>query len=206
MTYIPEGDVYVSPRHLAGADWCGDAGFVPVKHWPTVHLEDGPCQMLITSPDQRIRIGWYGDDFDVYRISASEDASSPTRWSAAFNNEFPAEIVAAFTTALERDWDARKDQEPFIETPPRTGQHEYSRCSTRAGRPSGFRDRQPSGLGAAPAVSTARTSRSRPQTAPREYPSTSAATTSTRRRSCCGPDPPDGTEPKPASPPAHPPT
>ncbi|MFI9210250.1 DUF317 domain-containing protein [Streptomyces sp. NPDC053253] len=117
MTYTPEGDVYVSPRYLAGSDWCGDAGFVPVNRWPTLHLEDGPCQMLITSPDQRIRIGWYGDDFDVYKISASEDASSPTRWSATFNDSFPAEIVAAFTTALERDWDARKDQDPIIEAP-----------------------------------------------------------------------------------------
>ncbi|WP_282697852.1 DUF317 domain-containing protein [Streptomyces sp. CC208A] len=117
MTYTPEGDVYVSPRYLAGPDWCADAGFVPVKHWPTVHLEHGSCQMLITSPDQRIRIGWYGDDFDVYKITASEDASSPTRWSATFNDIFPTEIVAAFTTALERDWEARKDQDPFIEAP-----------------------------------------------------------------------------------------
>ncbi|MFD3997441.1 DUF317 domain-containing protein [Streptomyces sp. NPDC058583] len=117
MTYTPEGDVYVSPRYLAGSDWCGDAAFVPVNHWPTVHLEDGPCQMLIASPDQRIRIGWYGDDFDVYKVSASEDASSPTRWSATFNDSFPAEIVAAFTTALESDWEARKDQDPFIAAP-----------------------------------------------------------------------------------------
>ncbi|MFJ2783902.1 hypothetical protein ACIQCR_31415 [Streptomyces sp. NPDC093249] len=53
MTYTPEGDVYVFPRYLAGSDWCGDAAFVPVSHWPTVHLEKGPCQMLVTSPDQR---------------------------------------------------------------------------------------------------------------------------------------------------------
>lgn len=117
MTYSPEGDVYVAPRYLAGADWCGDAGFIPVAHWPTLHLDDGLCQMLITSPDHRIRIGWYGDDFDVYKISASEDASSPTRWSACFNDVFPPELVGAFTAALERDWVARKDEDPFIEAP-----------------------------------------------------------------------------------------
>lgn len=117
MTYTPEGDVYVSPRYLAGSDWCGDAAFVPVNHWPKIHLDDGPCQLLITSPDQRIRIGWYGDDFEVYKISASEDASSPTRWAATFNDSFPAEIVAAFTAALEHDWEARKNQDPFTESP-----------------------------------------------------------------------------------------
>lgn len=115
--YSPEGDVYVSPRYLAGSDWSGDAAFVPVAHWPTLHLDDGFCQMLITSPDHRVRIGWYGDDFDVYKISASEGAAHPTRWSAYFNHTFPPELVAAFTAALERDWEARKDEDPFIEAP-----------------------------------------------------------------------------------------
>ncbi|MFJ7589507.1 DUF317 domain-containing protein [Streptomyces sp. NPDC097617] len=116
MTYTPEGDVYVSPRYLAGSGWNGDAAFVPVNHWPKTHL-DGPCQLLITSPDQRIRIGWYGDDFDVYQVSASEDASSPTRWAATFNSSFPAEIVAGFTAELARDWEARKDHDPFTKAP-----------------------------------------------------------------------------------------
>lgn len=117
MTYTQEGDVYVSPRYLAGADWSGDAAFAPVNGWPKSHLEDGPCQLLVTSPDHRIRIGWYGDDFDVYKISASEDASSPTRWTATFNHSFPTEIVAEFTASLAHDWEARKDQDPFIKAP-----------------------------------------------------------------------------------------
>ncbi|WP_412080177.1 hypothetical protein [Streptomyces sp. SJL17-1] len=64
--YPPEGDVYVAPRYLAGSNGTGDAGFAPVAHWPHHDLGDGPCQLLVTSPDHRIRIGRYGDDFELW--------------------------------------------------------------------------------------------------------------------------------------------
>ncbi|WP_282697803.1 DUF317 domain-containing protein [Streptomyces sp. CC208A] len=113
--YPPEGDVYVSPRYLAGSNGIGDAGFAPVAHWPRHDFDDGPCQLLVSSPDGRIRIGWYGDDFELWKITACEDASGPTRWAANFNHVTPAELVAGLTTALAQDWVEGNDR--FLESP-----------------------------------------------------------------------------------------
>ncbi|MFC4035178.1 DUF317 domain-containing protein [Streptomyces polygonati] len=96
----------VTPRYLAGSDGTGDAGFAPVAHWPHHYLDEGPCQLLVSSPDQRIRIGWFGDDFELWKITAAEDAASGPHWSATFNHVTPGEIVAGLTTALEHDYDA----------------------------------------------------------------------------------------------------
>ncbi len=59
----------------------------------------------MTSPDQRIRIGWFGDDFELWKISAAEDAFSAPRWTATFNHVTPAEMVAGLTAALVQDYD-----------------------------------------------------------------------------------------------------
>ncbi|WP_328940924.1 DUF317 domain-containing protein [Streptomyces sp. NBC_00250] len=99
-------EVLVSPMYLAGSNGAGDAGFAPVAHWPHHYLDDGPCQLLVTSPDQRIRIGWFGDDFELWKITASEEAVAPPRWTATFNHVTPAEIVAGLTTALAQDYAA----------------------------------------------------------------------------------------------------
>jgi hypothetical protein len=106
----------VTPRYLAGSDGTGDAGFAPDAQMPHHHLDDGPCQLLVTSPDNRIRIGWFGDDYELWKIAAADDAVSPPRWTATFNHATPAEIVAGLTTALARDYaDADPDQEtPFF--------------------------------------------------------------------------------------------
>ncbi|MGW4162630.1 DUF317 domain-containing protein [Streptomyces sp. NPDC004788] len=77
--------------------------------WSTGHTTTsttGPCQLLVTSPDQRIRIGWFGDDFELWRITAAEDAVATPRWTATFNHITPAEIVAGLTTALAQDYAA----------------------------------------------------------------------------------------------------
>ncbi|MEU9484530.1 DUF317 domain-containing protein [Streptomyces decoyicus] len=97
-------EVLVSPMYLAGSNGTGDAGFAPIAHWPHHYLDDGPCQLLVTSPDQRIRIGWFGDDFELWKITAAEDATSAPRWTATFNHVTPAEIVAGLTTALAHDY------------------------------------------------------------------------------------------------------
>ncbi|MFI5662277.1 DUF317 domain-containing protein [Streptomyces sp. NPDC051684] len=97
-------EVLVSPMYLAGSNGTGEAGFAPVAHWPHRYLDEGPCQLLVTSPDQRIRIGWFGDDFDLWKISAAAEAASATRWTATFNHVTPAEIVAGLTTALAHDY------------------------------------------------------------------------------------------------------
>ncbi|MFD3418836.1 DUF317 domain-containing protein [Streptomyces decoyicus] len=96
--------VLVSPMYLAGSDGTGDAGFAPVAHWPHHHLDDGPCQLVVTSPDQRIRIGWFGDDFELWKITAAEDAVSAPRWTATFKYVTPPEIIAGLTTALAHDY------------------------------------------------------------------------------------------------------
>ncbi|WP_330457401.1 DUF317 domain-containing protein [Streptomyces sp. NBC_00820] len=100
----PYEEVLVSPLYLAGSDGTGTAGFAPVAHWPHHYLDEGPCQLLVTSPDQRIRIGWFGDDFELWKISAAEEAVSSPRWTATFNHVTPAEIVAGLTTSLARDY------------------------------------------------------------------------------------------------------
>ncbi|MGW3067651.1 DUF317 domain-containing protein [Streptomyces sp. NPDC001130] len=100
----PYQEVLVSPMYLAGSNGTADAGFAPVAHWPHHYLDEGPCQLLVTSPDQRIRIGWFGDDFELWKITAAEDAVSAPRWTATFNHVTPAEIVAGLTTALEHDY------------------------------------------------------------------------------------------------------
>ncbi|MEW1660602.1 DUF317 domain-containing protein [Streptomyces sp. NPDC093707] len=100
----PYQEVLVSPMYLAGSNGTGEAGFAPVTHWPHHYLDEGPCQLLVTSPDQRIRIGWFGDDFELWKITAAEDAVSAPRWTATFNHVTPAEIVAGLTTALAHDY------------------------------------------------------------------------------------------------------
>ncbi|MET7571243.1 DUF317 domain-containing protein [Streptomyces sp. NPDC005492] len=113
-------NVLVSPRYLAGSNGSGETGFAPVAHWPHHHLDEGPCQLLVTSPDQRIRIGWFGDDFELWKITASQEAASATRWTATFNHVTPAEIVAGLTSALAHDYaeaDAYEGNGRFLASP-----------------------------------------------------------------------------------------
>ncbi|WTD06193.1 DUF317 domain-containing protein [Streptomyces albidoflavus] len=98
-------EVLVIPMYLAGSNGTGEVGLAPVANWPHHYLDEGPCQLLVTSPDQRIRIGWFGDDFELWKISAAEDAFSAPRWTATFNHVTPAEMVAGLTTALVQDYD-----------------------------------------------------------------------------------------------------
>ncbi|WP_328912474.1 MULTISPECIES: DUF317 domain-containing protein [unclassified Streptomyces] len=116
----PWAEYHVTPRYLAGSSGTGDAGFAPVAHWPHHHLDEGPCQLLVTSPDGRIRIGWFGDDFELWKVTAAEDAVSAPRWTATFNHVTPAEIVAGLTTALARDYaetDAAEGNARFLNRP-----------------------------------------------------------------------------------------
>ncbi|MFI7101860.1 DUF317 domain-containing protein [Streptomyces sp. NPDC050161] len=119
-TQDPFQEVLVSPMYLAGSNGTGEAGFAPVAHWPHHYLDEGPCQLLVTSPDQRIRIGWFGDDFELWKITAAEEAVSAPRWTATFNHVTPAEIVAGLTTALAHDYaeaDAYEGNGRFLASP-----------------------------------------------------------------------------------------
>ncbi|MFJ4007347.1 DUF317 domain-containing protein [Streptomyces sp. NPDC090023] len=111
-------EVLVSPMYLAGSGGSGAAGFAPIAHWPHHYLDDGPCQVLVTSPDGRIRVGWFGDDFELWKISAAVDAVSAPRWTATFNHVTPPELVAGLTTALAQDYaDACEDDARFLASP-----------------------------------------------------------------------------------------
>jgi hypothetical protein len=111
----PWREYHVTPRYLAGSGTVGDPGFEPIAHWPHHYLDDGPCQLLVTSPDQRIRIGWFGDDYLLWKIAAHEDPVSAPCWTATFNHTMPAEVVAGLTTALAHDYDAESDR--FLVSP-----------------------------------------------------------------------------------------
>ncbi|MCX5314752.1 DUF317 domain-containing protein [Streptomyces sp. NBC_00154] len=116
----PYQEVLVSPRYLAGSNGAGDVGFAPVAQWPHHYLDEGPCQLLVTSPDQRVRIGWFGDDFELWKITASKEAVSAPRWMATFNHVTPAEIVAGLITALAHDYaeaDAYDGNGRFLASP-----------------------------------------------------------------------------------------
>ncbi|MEU5838713.1 DUF317 domain-containing protein [Streptomyces diacarni] len=120
MSDQPEGERWreyrVTPRYLAGSGVFGDPAFAPVSHWPRHDPDDDNlCQLLHTSPDGRIRIGWFGDDYDPVKVTAAEDAVGPVRWTALFNQNFPPEITAGFTSALARDWEP--DGEHFLARP-----------------------------------------------------------------------------------------
>ncbi|MFF9001546.1 DUF317 domain-containing protein [Streptomyces achromogenes] len=108
-------DVYVFPRYLAGLPGHADPSFDPVAHWPHHYPETGPCQLVVASPDHRIRIGWFGDDYDTWVISAAEDPVSPPRWSARINHCTPPEIVAGLTRALADEW--AEDSNTFLTQP-----------------------------------------------------------------------------------------
>ncbi|MFG3255276.1 DUF317 domain-containing protein [Streptomyces sp. NPDC048172] len=109
-------EYHVTPRYLAGSGFAGDPAFAPVGHWPHHDLDDDTwCQLLITSPDGRIRLGWFGDDYEPVKITAAEDAVGPARWTARFNQNFPPEITVGFTEALAQDWDP--DSERFLARP-----------------------------------------------------------------------------------------
>nr|WP_024754610.1 DUF317 domain-containing protein [Streptomyces exfoliatus] len=110
-----DGDVYVTPQYLAGSSGDSGTGFTPLAGWPHHHLDDGPHQLVVTSPDHRIRIGWAGDDYDLWTISAARDAMSQAVWTAVANQNTPHELVTALTTALARDWQDGQDR--FLDRP-----------------------------------------------------------------------------------------
>ncbi|MFJ4689230.1 DUF317 domain-containing protein [Streptomyces sp. NPDC088789] len=97
------GEVYVTPRHLAGTTGTGDAGLRPALDagWET--SDDDLGNFCIAAPDHRIRIGYLpeGDDDALWKIAAYEQHSfAAPRWAAAFSDSCPDEVVAAFTTGL----------------------------------------------------------------------------------------------------------
>ncbi|MBT2409384.1 DUF317 domain-containing protein [Streptomyces sp. ISL-12] len=97
-----DGDVYVSPRHLAGTTAIGDPGLDPLDSlgWNLHHDDLGNA--YLTAPDYKVRLGYLpeGEDDGLWRINAYKDAFGPPAWGVCFNDSTPTEFVTAFTTAL----------------------------------------------------------------------------------------------------------
>ncbi|MBU6531764.1 DUF317 domain-containing protein [Streptomyces sp. NPDC048405] len=97
-----DGDVYVSPRHLARSTAVGDPGLDPLRDlgWDLHHDDLGNAHL--TAPDGKVRLGYLpeGDNDGLWRINAYKDAFGPPAWGVCFNDTAPTEFVTAFTTAL----------------------------------------------------------------------------------------------------------
>lgn len=123
-----EGDVYVSPRHLASTTGIGDPAFAPLLDlgWSIEHDDLGNA--YTHAPDRKVRVGYLpeGEDDGLWRINAYRDPFGPPARGGCFNDRTPTEFVTAFTTVLAAAYEqgpatylARPvagidDQEPFL--------------------------------------------------------------------------------------------
>ncbi|WP_326740418.1 DUF317 domain-containing protein [Streptomyces sp. NBC_01022] len=111
MTYTPEGDVYVSPRHLASSINTGDSALAPLLDigWDLHH--DALGNVYVSAPDQRVRLGYLpeGEDDGLWRINGYKDPFGPPTWGVCFNDRVPTEVVQAFTTALATAYEQGPD-------------------------------------------------------------------------------------------------
>ncbi|MFJ6017291.1 DUF317 domain-containing protein [Streptomyces sp. NPDC092952] len=96
-----DGDVYVSPRYLAGTTGIGDPALAPLLDlgWD-LRYDDG--NVYVSAPDHRVRLGYLpeGDDDGLWRINAYSDPFAPPVWGVCFNDRVPTEFVTAATTVL----------------------------------------------------------------------------------------------------------
>jgi hypothetical protein len=97
-----DGDVYVSPRYLAGTTGIGDPALAPLLalDWDLQHDERG--NVYVTAPDRRVRLGYLpeGADDGLWRISAYDDPFAQPKWGVSYNDNCPTEFVVAFTAVL----------------------------------------------------------------------------------------------------------
>ncbi|MFE6163118.1 DUF317 domain-containing protein [Streptomyces sp. NPDC056486] len=106
-----DGDVYVSPRHLASTTGIGDPALAPLLNlgWELQHDDLG--NVYVSAPDRRVRLGYLpeGEDDGLWRINAYQDSFGPPAWGVCFNDRVPAEFVAAFTTVLATAYEQGPD-------------------------------------------------------------------------------------------------
>ncbi|MBW5484272.1 DUF317 domain-containing protein [Streptomyces bambusae] len=97
-----DGDVWVSPRYLAGSAANADPVLKPLFDlgFDRHNHEDG--NLYLASPDRKIRLGFLpeGEDDGIWRITAYQDPFAAPAWGVCFNDTAPTELVTAFTTAL----------------------------------------------------------------------------------------------------------
>jgi hypothetical protein len=96
-----DGDVYVSPRHLASTTGTGDPALAPLLDlgWDLRYDEDS--NVYVSAPDRRVRLGYLpeGEDDGLWRINAYEDSFGPPAWGVCFNDRVPTEFFSELTRA-----------------------------------------------------------------------------------------------------------
>ncbi|MFB6750649.1 DUF317 domain-containing protein [Streptomyces sp. NPDC056353] len=106
-----DGDVFVSPRHLAASTSTGDPALAPLLDhgWDLQHDDLG--NVYVNAPDRRVRLGYLpeGEDDGLWRINAYKDPFGPPTWGVCFNDRVPTEFVRAFTTALATAYEQGPD-------------------------------------------------------------------------------------------------
>ena len=106
-----DGDVYVSPRHLASTTGTGDPALAPLLDlgWDLRYDEDS--NVYVSAPDRRVRLGYLpeGEDDGLWRINAYKDSFGPPVWGVCFNDRVPTEFVHAFTTVLATAYEQGPD-------------------------------------------------------------------------------------------------
>ncbi|MFF3979767.1 DUF317 domain-containing protein [Streptomyces sp. NPDC001828] len=106
-----DGDVYISPRHLASTTGTGDPALAPLLAlgWELQHDDLG--NVYVSAPDRRVRLGYLpeGDDDGLWRINAYKDSFGPPAWGVCFNDSVPTEFVQAFTTVLATAYEQGPD-------------------------------------------------------------------------------------------------
>ncbi|MFJ4918472.1 DUF317 domain-containing protein [Streptomyces sp. NPDC088725] len=109
--YDIDGDVYVSPRYLAGSTGTGDPALAPLLGlgWDLQHDDLG--NVYVNAPDRRVRLGYLpeGEDDGLWRINGYLDPFGPPAWGVCFNDSTPTEFVRAFTTALASAYEQGPD-------------------------------------------------------------------------------------------------
>ncbi|MFI7102787.1 DUF317 domain-containing protein [Streptomyces sp. NPDC050161] len=120
-----DGDVYVSPRHLAATTATGDPALTPLLNQGWDLRYDDLANVYVTAPDRKVRLGYLpeGEDDGLWRINAYKDAFGPPTWGVCFNDRCPTEFVTAFTTALVAAYEQGPDA--YLAAPdPRSGDHD----------------------------------------------------------------------------------
>ena len=117
-----DGDVYVSPRYLAGSTCDADPALEPLLALGFDLHHDNLANAYVTAPDHRVRLGFLpeGDDDGLWRINAYRDRFAPPAWGVSFNDTCPTEFVTAFSTALAQAYTAGPDiylAEPDLKDP-----------------------------------------------------------------------------------------
>ncbi|MFD4559777.1 DUF317 domain-containing protein [Streptomyces sp. NPDC058469] len=106
-----DGDVFVSPRHLASSTGTGDPALAPLIDLGWDHHYDEDSNLYVSAPDRRVRLGYLpeGEDDGLWRINAYKDSFGPPAWGVCFNDRVPTEFVQAFTTVLATAYEQGPD-------------------------------------------------------------------------------------------------